>query len=314
MAKWYHKDLLDIKDLKAEEIETILDLTSSCKQIYQRQIKKFPTLRGKTVVLLFFEPSTRTRTSFEIASKWMSADLVNVSIAQSSVVKGESLYDTARTIEVMGTDLVVVRHRSAGVPHTLAKLLSCSVINAGDGAHEHPTQALLDLYTIRERLGRIQGLKVLIVGDILHSRVARSQIYALQKLGAEITVLGPSTLIPKGIESFGVKVGTSLEEELPKADVVSLLRIQKERQERGHFPSLAEYAELYGINEERLKLIRDDALIIHPGPTNLGVEITPKAAEDKRSAINQQVTNGVAVRMAALYLLLGGGQENELVI
>jgi len=307
VAEWNRKDLLGIEELSAAEIETILDLASSCKQIYSRQIKKLPTLRGKTVILLFFEPSTRTRTSFEIASKWMSADLINISVAQSSVVKGESLYDTAHTIEAMGPDLVVVRHRAAGVPQALAQRLGCSVINAGDGAHEHPTQALLDLYTIQERLGRIRGLNVLLVGDILHSRVARSQIYGLQKMGASVTVLGPSTLLPKGIESFGVKIGKSLDEELPKADVVSLLRIQKERQQSGLFPSLDEYALLYGIGEERLGLIRDDALIIHPGPTNLGVEISLAATEDKRSAINQQVTNGVAVRMAALYLILGGG-------
>jgi aspartate carbamoyltransferase catalytic subunit len=307
VTDWKRKDLLGLEDLSVSEIETILNLASSCKQIYSRQIKKFPTLRGKTVVLLFFEPSTRTRTSFEIASKWMSADLVNISVAQSSVVKGESLYDTVHTIEAMGPDLVVIRHRASGVPQALSQRLACSVINAGDGAHEHPTQALLDLYTIQERFGRIKGLNVLIVGDILHSRVARSQIYGLKKMGATVTLIGPSTLMPKGIESFGVRIGKSLDEELPKADVVSLLRIQKERQQSGLFPSLEEYAELFGIGQKRLELIRDDALIIHPGPTNLGVEISLEASEDRRSAINQQVTNGVAVRMAALYLLLGGG-------
>lgn len=307
MATWHRKDLLGIEELSPPEIETILDLAGSCKQIYQRQIKKFPALRGKTVILLFFEPSTRTRTSFEIASKWMSADLVNISVAQSSVVKGESLYDTAETIEAMGPDLVVVRHSAAGVPQMLAQRLDCSIINAGDGAHEHPTQALLDLYTIRERMGRIEGLNVLMIGDILHSRVARSQIYALRKMGAVVTVMGPRTLLPKGIETLGVRVAADIEAELPKADVVSLLRIQKERQQSGLFPSLAEYALLWGIGTKRLDLIRDDALIIHPGPTNLGVEIGLDVSRDKRSAIGEQVTNGVAVRMAALYLLLGGG-------
>ncbi len=301
------KDLLGLRGVSAEEITTILDTAEPCKQIFERDVKKLPTLRGRVVVTLFYEPSTRTRTSFEMAAKWMSADVTNITVATSSVQKGESFTDTAETIEALGADIIVVRHQSAGAPHLLAKVTKARVINAGDGIHEHPTQALLDLFTIRERKGRIEGLTVTIVGDIMHSRVARSNIWGLKTMGAKVRVVGPPTLIPVGIEKMGVEVYTDLAAALDGADVVNVLRIQRERQMPGLFPSLREYHRLYGITRERLqRAAKRDVLILHPGPANLGVEITPDVVADPRSAVREQVSNGVAVRMALLYLMSGG--------
>lgn len=300
------RHLLGLEPLSPEEIIFILDTAKPCKQIFERPVKKFPTLRGKVVVNLFYEASTRTRTSFEVAGKWLSADVVNISSEASSVKKGESLADTGRTIEALGADVVVMRHPASGAAHFLAAKVGASVINAGDGRHEHPTQGLLDLFTIRERKGRIDGLTVTIVGDILHSRVARSNIIGLTKLGARVRVVGPPTLIPPGLERRGVEVYHDLERALTGADVVNVLRIQLERQKKGLFPTLREYSRLYGITRERLKAAKEDVLIMHPGPANLGVEITDEVAADPRSAIREQVTNGVAVRMALLYLITGG--------
>ncbi len=308
--EWKRKDLLGLEGLSAEEIHLILDTAESCKQIYEREIKKFPTLRGRTVVNLFYEPSTRTRTSFELAGKWMGADVINVSSSTSSVAKGESLRDTARTLEALGADVVVIRHSAAGAAHQLASEIRAAVINAGDGAHEHPTQGLLDLFTIRERKGRFAGLRVTIVGDILHSRVARSNIWGLKTLGAEVTVVGPPTLVPREIRQLGVRATHNLEEALEGADVVNILRIQLERQKKGLFPSLREYSRLYGITAEKLESAREDVLIMHPGPANLGVEVSEEVARDPRSAISGQVQNGVAVRMALLYLLTGGRAQD----
>ena len=300
------KDLLDLESLSAEEIELILSTAEPCKQIFERPVKKFPTLRGKVVVNLFYEASTRTRTSFELAGKWMSADVINISASTSSVVKGESLLDTAKTLEALGADIVVIRHPASGAPHLLARAVRARVINAGDGRHEHPTQGLLDLFTIKERKGRIAGLTVAIVGDIAHSRVARSDVWGLVKLGANVRVAGPPTLIPKGIEAMGVTVHYRLEEALEGADVVNVLRIQRERQKRSLFPTIREYSRLYGLTVERLALLKEDAMIMHPGPANLGVEIAQEVVDDPRSVVRDQVTNGVAVRMALLYLMSGG--------
>lgn len=305
------KDLLGIQELSVEEIQLILDTAEPMKDIIRRQIKKVPTLRGKAVINLFYEPSTRTRTSFELAGKYMSADTINISTSTSSAVKGETLKDTAKTLEVMGADVVIIRHGAAGAPHILSKHLSASVINAGDGFHEHPTQALLDMYTIREKKGQIRGLKVAIVGDILHSRVARSNIWGLTKMGAEVRVIGPSTLLPPGIAELGVTPFTSLEEGLPGADVIIVLRVQLERQQKGLFPTIREYARLFGVTAERVGMAKPDVLIMHPGPMNRGVEIAPEVADGVHSVINEQVTNGVAVRMALLYLLAGGGGPHE---
>ena len=298
------KDLLGLEYLTAEEILLILDTAAKLKEIGERSIKKVPTLRGKTVVNLFYEPSTRTRISFELASKRLSADLINMAVTVSSVAKGESLLDTARTLEAMGIDLVVIRHSVSGASHFLAGILRCSVVNAGDGMHEHPTQGLLDLFTIRERKGKITGLKVVIVGDIAHSRVARSNIWGLTKLGAEVKVVGPPTLIPMQIERLGVKVYYRLEEALEGADVINVLRLQLERQGKSLFPSLREYTQLYVINSERLRLAKKDVMVMHPGPLNRGIEITDEVADGPHSVIDGQVTNGIAVRMAVLYLLL----------
>ena len=303
---WTRKHLLGLQDLSRDEIQLILDTAEPCKEIFTRPIKKLPTLRGRVMVNLFYEPSTRTRTSFELAGKWMSVDVVNISTNLSSVAKGESLKDTAKTIEALGADFVVIRHYAAGSARLLAETVQISVINAGDGAHEHPTQALLDLFTIKDKKGSIEGLHVAIVGDILHSRVARSNIWGLTKMGAKVTVIGPPTLIPQGIEEMGVEVSHDFDEVIPRVDVINMLRIQKERQVAGLFPSLREYSALYGLNRRRLDRAKDDVLIIHPGPTNLGVEITSDVAEDPRASINEQATNGVAVRMAVLYLLSGG--------
>ncbi len=299
------KDLLGMEDLSKEEILFILKTAESFRAVLERPIRKVPTLRGKTVVNLFFEPSTRTRMSFELAEKRLNADVLNFSTSDSSVIKGETLLDTARNILAMKVDCLVLRHPSPGAPHLLAKKIPVSVINAGDGAHEHPTQALLDLYTIREKKGGVEGLKIAIIGDIAHSRVARSNIWALQKLGAEVRVCAPPTLIPPLVEKMGVRVFYSQEDALKEVDIIMMFRIQKERQNTGLLPSLAEYIELFSLTEERLSLAKPDALIMHPGPVNRGVELPAKLADGKRSLILNQVTNGVAVRMAVLYLLLG---------
>ncbi len=305
MTAWARKDLLGIEELEPGEILEILGTAATMKEISTREIKKVPVLRGKTVVNLFLEASTRTRVSFEIAEKRLSADSVNVSASGSSVSKGETLLDTARNLEAMRPDIIVLRHGSPGAPQLLARRLACSVINAGDGAHEHPTQALLDVFTIRERLGRIEGLTVGIFGDIAHSRVARSDIHALRKLGARVLVGGPPTMIPPGIEGLGVEVVPRLEEMLPALDCLIMLRIQIERQGGTLFPSEREYATLFGLGRERLRLARPGLLIMHPGPINRGLEISPEIADGEHSLILDQVTNGVAVRMAVLYLLAG---------
>jgi aspartate carbamoyltransferase catalytic subunit len=299
------KSLLGIKDLSVDEIELILDNASGFRDVLARDIKKVPALRGKTVVNLFFEPSTRTRTSFEIASKRLSADVVTVSVPSSSLLKGETLRDTALTVQALGADFVVVRHSSAGVPHFLDRLLSVAVINAGDGTNEHPTQALLDLFTITSRKGGVKGLSVVIIGDIAHSRVARSNIHILTKLGAEVRLVCPPTLKPSGIDELNVKVFKSVEEGVRGADVIMTLRLQLERQGKGFLPSLDEYFQLYGLTSERLSQAKKDAIVMHPGPMNRGVEIASDVADGPRSVILDQVTNGIAVRMAVLYVLSG---------
>ncbi len=307
--KFDRKDLLGIKDLSREEIELILDTAVPMKDIIKRDIKKVPTLRGKAMVTIFYENSTRTRTSFEIAGKYLSADTVNLAVSTSSVQKGESLRDTLKTIEVMGFDLMVMRHAMSGTAHYAARNTSMKVINAGDGEHEHPTQALLDMYSIRESKGTLEGLKVAIVGDILHSRVARSNIYGLTKFGCEVRVVGPSTLMPPEIEKMGAKAYYNLDQALEDVDVINVLRIQRERQEAGLFPSLDEYSNLYMLSNRHLKLAREDVLVLHPGPMNRGVEISSEVADGSRSVINEQVTNGVAVRMALLFLMMGGAKD-----
>ena len=298
-----HKHLLGLEELTAEEITLLLDNAAGMKDIFTRTIKKVPTLRGKIVCNLFFENSTRTRTSFELAAKRLSADVISFSVATSSVAKGESLLDTARTIQAMGADFVVMRHSCPGTPLLLSKRLNMSVINAGDGAHEHPTQGLLDTFTIREKKGSLKGLKIAIVGDILHSRVARSDIWAWTKLGAQVALVGPSTLVPKQFEKIGCEIHNSLKDGISGADVINLLRIQLERQRRNLFPSIREYRLLYGLTRERLKYAKPDVMVMHPGPVNRGVEIAQEVADGPHSVINQQVTNGIAVRMAVLYLL-----------
>ena len=300
------KDLLGTRDLSVEEITLILETAESFKEVSGRDIKKVPTLRGKTVVNLFFEPSTRTRTSFELAAKRLSADVINFVTSASSVVKGETLLDTASNIEAMQADFIVLRHAVAGAPNILARGLRASVINAGDGSHEHPTQALLDLFTLREKKREFRGLRVAIVGDIAHSRVARSNIYALTKLGAEIRVVGPPTMLPREIEQLGVSVFFKMDEALKDVDVIMMLRLQLERQGIALFPSIREYAIQYGLTQERVRLASPDALVMHPGPINRGIEIWPEVADSAASVILDQVTNGVAVRMAVLYLLSGG--------
>jgi len=301
-----HKDLLGIQDLTVEEIGVILDTATSMQEIASRDIKKVPTLRGKTIINLFYEPSTRTRTSFEIAGKWMSADVINISTAGSSVVKGESLKDTGLTLQAMHPDIVVIRHPVAGAPKLLAGYIRASVINAGDGAHEHPTQALLDLFTIREKRGTLQGLKAAIVGDIVHSRVARSNIFAMQKVGMQVRVCGPATMLPRYLDRLGVEVFKRIESAIAEADVIMMLRVQLERQGTSLFPTLREYSKLFGLNLDRLKAAKQDVLIMHPGPINRGVEIAPEVADGPYSLILNQVENGVAIRMALLYLLAGG--------
>ncbi len=299
------RHLLSIKDLSKEDIIHILDTAEGFRDVLKRDIKKVPTLRGKTVVNLFFEPSTRTRTSFELAAKRLSTDVINFSVPTSSVVKGESLIDTAKTIQALGADFVVVRHASSGVPHLLSEQMDASIVNAGDGINEHPTQALLDAFTIREKKGGFQGLRVAIVGDILHSRVAKSNIPCLRKVGAEVRLIGPPTLVPEGFAGEGIHLFYSMEEGLRDVDVVMMLRIQLERQDRGFFPTVDEYFRLWGLTEERMSLARPDAIVMHPGPMNRGVEIDSAVADSERAVILDQVTNGIAVRMAVLYLLGG---------
>ena len=306
---FYGKDLLGTQNLNEEEILSILDTADSFKEISTRSIKKVPTLRGRTIVNMFFEPSTRTRTSFEIAGKRLSADVINISGNNSSTIKGESFIDTVRNLEAMQSDILVIRHCSAGAPQLAAKYLKASVINAGDGFHEHPTQALLDLLTIREHKNNLSNLRVAIVGDITHSRVARSNIYAMKTLGMEITVVGPPTMIPADIEKLGVSVDYELSRAIRDVDIIMMLRIQLERQNQVIFPSLREYSNLYGLTIKKLKQARPDVLIIHPGPVNRGIEISPDVQNSSHSLILDQVTNGVAVRMALLYLLLGGSDE-----
>jgi aspartate carbamoyltransferase catalytic subunit len=305
------KDLLGIAELSSEEIELVLDTAEAMKEVGTRPIKKVPALRGKTVVNLFFEPSTRTRTSFEIAEKRLSADTLNIAIGTSSVVKGETLTDTALNLEAMSPDMIVLRHASSGACHLLSRICRSAIINAGDGMHEHPTQALLDAFTIRERKKKLAGLKVAIIGDLLHSRVLRSNIHLLTKLGAEVWVCGPPTLIPTDIRRFGVTATSVVDEAVRHADVVMLLRIQLERMEGAYFPSLREYFSVFGMTESRMRLARPDVMIMHPGPMNRGVEIASEVADGPYSVILDQVANGVAVRMAVLYLLAGGAEHEE---
>jgi aspartate carbamoyltransferase catalytic subunit len=302
---WTRKDLLTMQALDASEITMLVDTADGLQEIAGREIKKVPTLRGKTIVNLFYESSTRTRTSFEIAGKWLSADVINFSASGSSAEKGESLLDTARNIEAMSPDVVVVRHQAAGAPALLARHLRCGVVNAGDGAHEHPTQALLDLMTIREKKGHLEGLNVTIVGDITHSRVARSDIHGMRKMGITVTVAGPPTLIPAQCQELGVKVSHRLEEAIAHADVIMMLRLQHERMQGGFIPSLREYSRVWGLTLAKLEHCRPDVLIMHPGPVNRGVELAPEVADSAYSVILDQVANGVAVRMAVLYLLAG---------
>jgi aspartate carbamoyltransferase catalytic subunit len=305
------KHLLGIADLSPEEISLILDTAVAMKEIGTRQIKKVPALRGKTVVNLFFEPSTRTRTSFEIAEKRLSADTLNIAIASSSVVKGETLVDTALNLEAMSPHMIVLRHSSSGACHLLSRICRSAIVNAGDGMHEHPTQALLDAFTIRERKQRLSGLKVAIIGDLLHSRVLRSNIHLLTKMGAHVWVCGPPTLMPTDIARFGVTATSEVDEAVLDADVVMLLRIQLERMEGAYFPSLREYFSVFGMTEARLRLAKPDAIIMHPGPMNRGVEIASEVADGPYSVILDQVANGVAVRMAVLHLLASGSEHEE---
>jgi len=308
---WNRKHLLDIESLSAEELLIVMDTARAFKAVGERAIKKVPALRGKTVVNLFVEPSTCTRISFELSEQRLSADIINFTAEASSLKKGETLKDTARNLEALNADFIVMRHPAAGAPHFLARVLNASVINAGDGAHEHPTQALLDAFTIREKKGKIAGLNVTILGDILYSRVARSDVWALTKLGARVTLCGPATLVPRVFEQMGCRVTHNMDEAIGEADIINLLRIQHERQRKTMFPSLGEYASLYGLNRSRLACAKPDALIMHPGPINRGVEIDSEVADCARSLILQQVTNGLAVRMAVLFLVNGGKGPQE---
>ena len=303
--QWTKKDLLDLYDLDRDEILHILNTAEEFKKVSQRNVKKVPALRGRTVVNLFVEPSTRTRVSFELAEQRLSADIINMNADVSSFRKGETLLDTLKNIQALQADIVVIRHQATGAPNFLARELNMGVVNAGDGAHSHPTQALLDIFTIREKKGRIEGLNVVIVGDILHSRVARSNVWGLIKLGANVTFAGPATLVPREFEKIGVRVCHNLKDALAEADVINLLRIQLERQQRGYFPSLGEYSRFFGIHPETLRYIKRDALIMHPGPINRGVEIDSAVADGPQSVILEQVTNGLAVRMAVLFLVAG---------
>src|SRR4051794_35718753 len=303
---WNRRHLLDIESLSADEIIAVLDTARAFKTVGERAIKKTPALRGKTVINLFIEPSTRTRISFELAAMRLSADVINFTAEASSLKKGETLKDTARNLEALNADIIVIRHGASGAPHFLSRVVNSHVVNAGDGAHEHPTQALLDAFTIREKKGHIEGLNVTILGDILYSRVARSNIWALTKLGAKVTLCGPSTLVPKVFEKMGCRVTHDVEEAIRDADIINLLRIQHERQRKSMFPSLGEYSSLFGLNRARLARTKPDSLIMHPGPINRGVEIDSSIADCSRSLILEQVTNGLAVRMAVLFLVNGG--------
>lgn len=309
---WNRKHLLDIESLTAQEIITVLETAKAFKAVGTRAIKKVPALRGKTVVNLFVEPSTRTRISFELAEQRLSADIINFSAEASSFKKGETLKDTARNLEALNADMIVMRHSASGAPHFLARFLRASVVNAGDGAHEHPTQALLDTFTVLEKKGKVAGLNVTILGDILYSRVARSNIWALTKLGANVTLCGPSTLVPKVFEQMGCRVTYDVEEAIRDADIINLLRIQHERQRKTMFPGISEYTSLFGLSKARLAKTKPDALIMHPGPINRGVEIDSEIADCERSVILDQVTNGLAVRMAVLFLLNGGKGPQEI--
>src|SRR3989441_759294 len=311
--RWTRKHLLTMRELDASEITLLIDTAASLQEIATREIKKVPALRGKTIVNLFYEPSTRTRTSFEIAGKWLSADVVNFSVGGSSASKGDSVTDTARNIAAMGPDVVVVRHSSAGAAELLARELGCSIVNAGDGAHEHPTQALLDLLTIRERKGHFEGLHVAIIGDIAHSRVARSNIHGMRKLGMAVTVAGPPTLIPPFVQELGVKVSYRLEDAIRDVDIIMMLRLQHERMTSGLIPSLREYSRYWGLGLDKLQAhARPDVLIMHPGPVNRGIELSPEVADGPFSVILDQVAKGVAVRMGVLFLLAGsrGGESS----
>ncbi len=308
---WNRKHLLDIQSLSAAEILAVLDTAKAFKAVGERAIKKVPALRGKTVVNLFIEPSTRTRISFELAAMRLTADVINFTAEASSLKKGESLKDTARNLEALNADIIIIRHSATGAPHFLSRFLKGSVINAGDGAHEHPTQALLDTFTIREHKGRIEGLNVTILGDILYSRVARSNIWALQKLGANVTLCGPSTLVPRVFEQMGCTVTYDVDKAIADADVINLLRIQHERQRKTMFPSIGEYTSMFGLSKARFARTKPDVLIMHPGPINRGVEINSEVADCSRSVILEQVTNGLAVRMAALFLVNGGKGPQE---
>jgi aspartate carbamoyltransferase catalytic subunit len=304
-------DLLSMEDLDAEQITRILDTAESLKDIALRPIKKVPTLRGRTVCNLFFEDSTRTRISFEIAAKRLSADVINFSAKGSSVSKGEGLKDTALTLQAMGVDAIVVRHSASGAPQQLTQWVDAKVLNAGDGWHQHPTQALLDLFTIREKLGRIDGLKAAVVGDVFHSRVARSVVQGLVTMGAEVTIVGPPTLLPPHVGAWGASVSHDIDEVLPKTDVLYMLRVQRERMSQQFFPSSREYARIWGVDRDRLARLPDDAIVMHPGPMNRGVELTADAADAPNSVITEQVTNGIAVRMSCLYLMLGGEDTQQ---
>ena len=308
-VNWTRKDLTGIEGLSGEELKTLLDTAAAFKTVGTREIKKVPALRGQTMVNFFVEPSTRTRVSFELAALRLSADVVNVSASSSSITKGETLKDTALNLQALHADVIVIRHSSAGAAQFLGERLEASIINAGDGAHEHPTQALLDVLTIREKLGRIEGIHVAIVGDILFSRVARSNIHALTKLGARVTLVGPRTLVPRDFEDLGVAVSDDLDAVLPNVDVVNLLRIQHERQRKEYFPSIGEYTGLFGLTKARAERLKPEALIMHPGPINRGVEIDSELADSHRSVILDQVTNGLAVRMAVLFLCAGVGNR-----
>jgi aspartate carbamoyltransferase catalytic subunit len=303
------KHILGLKELSPEEIELVFETADSFKEILSRPIKKVPTLRGKQIALLFYEPSTRTRISFETAAKILSADVCNINVSTSSVRKGESLKDTIKTLEALKIDLLVIRHSTSGVGEFISKVANFSVINGGDGMHEHPTQGLLDIFTVREKKRKLKGLKIAIVGDVLHSRVARSNIWGFSKMGAEVRVCGPKTMLPKEIEKMPVKVFFNMDEAIRDVDVIMMLRLQLERQSAGLFPSLYEYSKFYGLNAERLKLAKENVLVMHPGPMNRGVEITKDVAESISSVIEEQVTNGIVIRMALLYLLLSGREE-----
>lgn len=302
------RHLISAADLDADDALLVLDTAAELAQVADRPVKKLPTLRGRTAVNLFFEDSTRTRTSFEVAAKRLSADVINFSAKGSSVAKGESLKDTALTLEAMGADAVIVRHAASGTPQRLTAWIHGSVVNAGDGTHEHPTQALLDAYTMRDRLGRIEGLRVAVVGDVLHSRVARSNVLLLATLGVEMTVVGPPTLLPVGVETWPAAVSYDLDAVLPKCDVVMMLRVQQERMNAAYFPSAREYSRRYGLDAERMNILPESAIVMHPGPMNRGMEIAAEVADSMRSTITEQVANGVSVRMAVLYLLLGGAE------